>query len=191
MINFSKNNTYFILRHGEARSNKENFISSWPEKTKNSLTENGKRQIRKVAPELKRKKINLIFSSDLLRTKQSAQIVAKILDLDINYDKRLRECDTGIFNGKLIEEWKSHFKNENEKFKKRPPRGENREDIKKRVLGFIKHINQKYKNKKILIISHGDPLLIFEGAIKNLSEKEILKNISKLSLSTGELREII
>jgi len=191
MTNFLENNKYFILRHGEAISNKENFMSSYPEKTRNPLTENGKKQIQKTIPELKKKNINLIFSSDLLRTRQTAEIVAENLKLDINFDKRLRECNTGIFNSKLIKEWEGYFKNQDEKFKKRPPQGENREDIKKRVLDFIKNIDQKYKNKNILIISHEDPLFILSGVIKKFSDKEILKNAKELSLSTGELRELM
>ena len=41
------NNTYFILRHGKARSNKEQFVSSWPEKVHNPLTQKGRQQIKK------------------------------------------------------------------------------------------------------------------------------------------------
>ncbi len=81
-------NNYFILRHGEARSNRDGFLSSWPEKKHNPVTEKGKKQIQKVIPKLKKEKIDLIFSSDLLRTKQTAQMVAKELGLKINFNTR-------------------------------------------------------------------------------------------------------
>ena len=62
------NNTYFLLRHGEAHSNRDDFVSSWPEKIYNPITSEGKKQIQKIIPALKKEKIELIFSSDLLRT---------------------------------------------------------------------------------------------------------------------------
>jgi len=183
------NNTYFILRHGEARSNKENFVSSWPEKRKNPLTKRGKKQIEKIIPELKRKKIDLIFSSDLLRTKQTAEIIAKGLKIKTKFDKRLRELKAGVFNGISVKNWREFFV-KSERFIKRPPQGENWEDIKKRMVDFLNDIDKKYKNKNILIISHGDPLFLLRGAINKFSKKEILKNVNKLELNTGEFRRL-
>ena len=75
------NNKYYLLRHGEALSNVKNVVSSWPETFKNPLTAKGKEQIAESAKKLKSKGVNLIFASDLLRTKQSADIVAKALNL--------------------------------------------------------------------------------------------------------------
>ena len=55
------NNKYYILRHGEAVSNVKDVISCWPEKFYNPLTPKGVAKIKKVAKELKNKKIDLIF----------------------------------------------------------------------------------------------------------------------------------
>jgi len=183
------NNTYFILRHGEARSNKENFVSSWPEKRKNPLTKRGKKQIKKIIPKLKKKNIDLIFSSDLLRTKQTAEIIAKELKIKTKFDKRLRELKAGAFNGISVKNWREFFV-KSERFVKRPPQGENWRDIEKRMVDFLKNIDKKYKNKNILIISHGDPLFLLRGAINKFSKKEILKNVNKLELNTGEFGEL-
>jgi len=183
-------NNYFILRHGNAFSNKEGFVSSWPEKRKNPLTKKGEKQIQKIIPKLKKEKIDLFFSSDLLRTKQTAEMIAKGLKIKIKFDKRLRERDTGIFNDKSIKEWRSYFKNQAEKSEKRPPQGESRRDIKKRVLDFIKDIDQKYKNKNILIISHEDPLMVLESAVKEMSEKDMIKQWKKLRINPGKYRKL-
>ncbi len=183
-------NTYFLLRHGEAVSNKDQFVSSWPEKRLNPITEKGQKQIKRIIPKLKQEKINLIFSSDLLRTKQTAQIVSSKLKININFDKRIREYYTGIFNNRTVKEWENYFKNQAEKFVKRPPGGENRTDIKKRMASFIKDLEKKYKNKNILIVSHQDPLLILEGVLKSLSEKEIIKNQENLKIDTGNYKKI-
>ncbi len=184
-------NNYFILRHGEARSNKEGFTSCWPEKIENLLTKKGRKEIQNIIPRLKREKIDLIFSSDVLRTKQTAVMVAKGLHLKVNFDKRLREVNVGIFNGRPIEEWNGYFKNRAEKFTKRAPEAENRRDIKKRLIDFIKSIDSKYKSKNILIIGHEDPLIILQGAIKGLLEKEMIKKWEKFRIKPGEYRQVI
>jgi isoleucyl-tRNA synthetase len=185
------NNNYFILRHGGAISNKEGFMSSWPEKRQDPLTEKGRRQIENTIPQLKKENIDLIFSSDLLRTEQTAQIVADGLNLEINFDQRLREYNAGVFNNSSIEEWHSFFNDTKETFHKRPPGGENRRDIKERMLNFLQEIDKKYKNKNILIISHRDPLFVLESAIKGLSEEQILTPEGEnLRLDTGEFKKI-
>jgi len=184
-------NNYFILRHGEAVSNKEDFVSCWPEKIKNPLTSKGKKQIQKIILELKKEKINLIFSSDVLRAKQTAQMTAKELGLKVSFDKRLREINVGIFNGESIKEWNSYFVTRAEKFTKRAPGAENRRDIKKRMMDFIKDIDKKYKNKTILIISHENPLIVLQGVAKGFSEKEMAGDKwEKLGIDTGEHQKL-
>jgi bisphosphoglycerate-dependent phosphoglycerate mutase len=54
-------NNYFILRHGEARSNKEQFVSSWPEKAHNPLTEKGIEQVKKIVSTTNLRKNGLIL----------------------------------------------------------------------------------------------------------------------------------
>src|SRR4030042_4160549 len=95
-------NTYYLLRHGESLKNIKGFESCWPEKTRGPLTKKGERDAKKVAEEAKRKKIDLIFSSDILRTKQTAGILGKTLDIKPKFDTRLREINIGIFKGQSI-----------------------------------------------------------------------------------------
>ena len=178
-------NTYFILRHGESRSNKERFVSSWPEKKYNPLTLKGRKQVKQVIKKLKN--IDLIFSSDLLRTKQTAEIIAKELDLKINFDKRLREIDTGDLNSKSAKEWYEYFGNK-DRARKRPVNGENRKDVMNRINNFLKSINKKYKNKRILIIGHGDILISFHGIAKSLSVKKTFNLFNEFK--NAELRKL-
>lgn len=184
------NNDYFILRHGEAVSNRKKIVSSWPEKIHNHLTKEGREQVKASALKLKNEKIDIIFSSDLLRTKQSAEIVAKTIKVRIIFDKRLREIKMGIFNSKQEQSWNDFFRSQFKRFVKRPLNGENYRDVKKRTIEFIKEINKKHKNKKILIVSHGCVLFSLQAAIKNLTEKEEMRHRQKLILKTGELRRI-
>jgi isoleucyl-tRNA synthetase len=184
-------NRYFIIRHGESEMNtKDTLISQLPEKIPCPLTEKGKEQILKAAKRLKKERIDLIISSDLLRTKQSAEILAKELKVKVIFDKRLRDIRFGIFEGKTEKEYHSFWKNYEERFTKAPAGGENYNQVKMRMYNFLKSLDKKYQNKTILIVSHQRPLAMLEGALKGYSIKEFFEKIEPQTLKTGEIREI-
>jgi len=184
------NNYYFLLRHGEALLNKKGIVCCWPEKIRCPLTRKGKEQVKNQAEKIKDKKIDLIFSSDLLRTRQTAEIVGEELGLKPKYDKRLREFNLGIFNGKPLEETNQFFGKIIKKFKIRAPKAENYTDLKKRMYDFLKDIDNKYSGKKILIISHEAPLTMIVGAVKKLSNRGILEYRKRSKLKLAEIRRL-
>ena len=196
--NFSSNK-YFILRHGESLRNIEKIAACWPEKNHCPLTSTGKKQIKNIAQKLKREKIGFIFSSDLLRTRQTAEIVGKELGLKPKLDKRLREVNVGILNGKPIKEIGRFWDPEKElnpldyyrkRFEIKPPEGETYLDIEKRLYAFIKETDKRYQGKNILIVSHQRPLTFLEKITSGHDLKKIVKIITeKKEIKTGELRK--
>jgi len=181
-------NKYILLRHGQTiyqTPKKRDFLYPWPD-FKTGLTKKGIKQAEKAAKELKKEKIDFIYSSDFLRTFQTAGIVAKELGLKkVNLDKRLRDTNWGIFEGGPSEKYRRFFSSVRQRFFRRPPKGENWRDVKKRMKDFIKELENKYKNKTILIVSHGDPIWLANGFLKGISEKKILevRNFDNLSFS--------
>ena len=163
------NNKYYILRHGQAKSNVEDIVSCWPEKFVNPLTEKGVSKIGKVAEELEHKNIDLIFASPLLRTKQTAEIVANKLNLKVKFDRRLREVGFGVFNGKSAEKFDNYFRNFAERINRKTKGGENYKGVLKRVTSFLTEINRKYKNKNILIVSHQLRAVFYQILLLNLT----------------------
>jgi broad specificity phosphatase PhoE len=157
------------------------------------LTEKGKNQVKRSLKRIKKERIDFIYSSDFRRTKETAIIASKEMGVKkINFDKRLRDINMGVFYGRLKKEYYRFFNYEKRKFSKRPPKGESWTDLKKRTLSFLKDIDRKYKNKKILIVGHGDPLWLFEGIVKKMSNQELLKDIfvKKNEIKVGELRKV-
>ena len=195
-------NTYFLLRHGEnnCQAEKPGIVYFWPENNPPCrLTEKGEEQIREVVEKIKREKINLIYSSDIVRTKQSAEIVAGEINKKIIFDQRLRDTNWGKFGGGPKEKAYIFFQEANsleEKFKKAPEGGESWSDCQKRVLDFLKEVERKYQNKNILIVSHGDPLWLLEGVVKKTSVKEIMKELTEPTnakqkyMKVGDVREL-
>ncbi|MCX6764562.1 MAG: histidine phosphatase family protein [Candidatus Nealsonbacteria bacterium] len=183
-------NKYFLLRHGQNfyQSEFPDTVYPWPEISLILLTDKGKEEARTAAQKLKNKKIDIIFSSDASRARQTAQIVGKEIGSDIILDSRLRDTNFGVFGNKKKEEYRNFFSQIKEKFIKRPPKGENWNDIEKRVKDFLDEIEEKYKNKNILVVSHGDTLWLMEGLLKNIRDREKLLEIKMQK--TGEIREI-
>ncbi len=185
------NNNYYVLRHGEALSNKKNIHSNFPETFLNSLTGKGRRQIKEAAQKLKNKKIDLIFTSDLLRARQTAEIVGREIGIKPRYDKRLREYNVGTFNGRPSREFEK-FSQEKNVFKNNPPKGETFNSVKKRMYDFLKETDGKHHNKNILIISHQAPLSLLEARVKGVSNGLFFKKYpASKQIKTGELRRLV
>lgn len=170
-------NRFFITRHAESTHNLEERIASGPERglKVSKLTTKGIEQAKKMGEELKKEGIDVIYCSPYARTKETAALISKIVGAKVIIDEHIGELNTGIFNGRLIKEHKAFFANPLEEFTKTPPGGENLTDAKRRMFAFLKDINNKHENQKILIVSHGDPLWVLAGAVKGLSNEEILK----------------
>ena len=196
-------NRYFILRHGLAKQNINGIVNSSPEENF-PLTQKGKSQAKKAVLKLKKlldsscqsprrntgkEKLDIIFSSDLQRCKETAEIISNELGAKIIFSSELRDLNFGEYNGKSIMQYRKDFPYDLSRFQKRLPGGESWNDCKKRMIKFIEKIEKKYQNKNILIISHGDPLWLLEGAMKGLTNEEILNSRKKM-IDKGELREI-
>lgn len=202
-FNMKLNNKYYILRHGEAVSNERQIVSSWPETFKNPLTHKGVAQVKKAARRIKHEHIDLLFSSDLLRTKQTAQLVAKILNsgkfdkssatfkkVKVTLDKRLREVSFGDINGKSAEEL-LYMGFGKDRVNKGGEKSESYGDVLRRVFNFFTEINHRYQRKHILIISHQCPLWVLENKLHGIPLRAGLKKVPKEKrISKGEIREL-
>ncbi|MCJ7786944.1 histidine phosphatase family protein [Patescibacteria group bacterium] len=186
-------NIYFILRHGQTsyQVKKEKICYPWPEPLPILLTEKGKKQIKVAAKKLKEEKIDLIYASDIPRARQTAEIVAQELGLGIIFDSQLQELNSGIFRGRMHKELWQYFSHRKELFFKPVPQGESWNDVKERMMNFLKEVEKKYKNKKILIVSHGGPLWLLEGAVKGLDNEQLLEQkLNNTDIEVGELRKL-
>jgi broad specificity phosphatase PhoE len=82
--------TIVVARHGEA----EYDLDAWPD-AGGSLTALGRRQARSLAESLRDRRISMIWSSDLARAVQTAEIAGGILGLGVQVRTPLREFGVG------------------------------------------------------------------------------------------------
>ena len=148
---------FYIFRHGQTIWNAEGRPQGQHEYPV-PLTVTGQEQARKLSQRLKDKKIKRIFSSDLLRAKQTGEIVAKELNVPIDFDKRLREVDYGILNGLYTidrEEVYPDFKKCYEDIRVPFPEGESLYSVAERIRETLKEIAVNVSNRVVGISTHG------------------------------------
>ena len=151
-------NTYYIMRHGEAENNVENVMSSKADDPKH-LTEKGREQVKKAAAFFADKKIDLVFASPFVRTRETAELLADGIGFpkkSIVTDDRLHELDSGMYDRGPFEEFVKAFPPE-KRFSTRPKGGENYADVRKRMGDFIYDMERRYEGKSILIVTHDGP----------------------------------
>src|SRR5687767_10128865 len=90
-----------LIRHGETEWN---TTGRWQGILPVPLNDIGREQARKLAATLRQDAIQMIYTSDLSRAAETAQIIADTLGIPVSVDERLRELDIGIFQGLTVEE---------------------------------------------------------------------------------------
>ncbi|WP_083677383.1 histidine phosphatase family protein [Paenibacillus amylolyticus] len=137
-----------LIRHGVTEWNnlsKAQGISDIP------LNEEGVEQATALAKRLSSEESDVIFSSNLTRARQTAEIIQQCLGVPVFNDERIRKINCGLIEGTTEEEritrWGANWREQNlgmEDFKM----------VAKRGLTFLELIKE-YVDKRILVISHG------------------------------------
>jgi broad specificity phosphatase PhoE len=97
-----------LLRHGESVGNAE---SRWQGQADFPLNDTGRAQVRALAERWKKEdvKFDLVIASPLMRAKESAEIIASVLNLKIDFDPLWLERDNGDFAGLTAYEVRQNF----------------------------------------------------------------------------------
>ncbi len=164
--------TIYLIRHGQAVSNinydkPPKFHTQWGEK-ESPLTPLGKEQARKRSAELKNIHFDAVFSSDLVRAFQTAEIIARDRKLVIQTTRLIRESITWAVFNKMINQGRSaqSIRDDMEKeLQKLDEKGkmaykytqdmESAEEGVGRILPFLRKIAITHKGKTVLVINHG------------------------------------
>ncbi len=159
-----------IARHAESEWNTEGRYQGLKDPP---LTERGKKQAELLAHELKKEGIDIIFSSPLKRTLETARIIGNHIGIEPVIDHRIIEIDHGVWSGMLVDEVKEKFREDFERWINEPhkvvfPEGESLRDVYKRVSDFIEYIKKNYKGKTVLAVSHTVPIRCMYCALLNV-----------------------
>ena len=142
-----------VIRHGETNLNKENRLqgSKGPNE---GLNEHG----REVIENLRNSLLlipEIIYSSPLQRTQETAHILNKRFDVGIVLDAALMERDFGTLSGKLREDIGPKLVEDDLEghYDYRPYGGESVEEVTARVRQFVENL-KAHKEEIIMLVTH-------------------------------------
>ena len=179
-----------FIRHGETDCNKKHLYYGH---LNPSLNETGINQLKNTKKKLEKmnEKIDIIFSSDLKRCRESLEILEIDKNIKQHFSENLRELNFGILEGKTYKEIENQFphyvnemKNNWRNFKAEG--GESLSDLQKRSAKEINKIKNEYKNKKILVVAHA-------GVIQSLISYYLFNNLDgywKFRLDNGSITKM-
>jgi len=161
-----------FVRHGQTYGNVAKVANG--QIMDDSLTEEGIEQAHQTLASLG-EHYTEIYSSDLLRAKQTAEILNTKLNLNIKYDVRLRERHTGSYTGKTWHEIGLNLKEKDKKavYDYRSQGGESAEDVKERLFSLINEVKENEKDGKVLMVTHGGIIRLLHHVLKGEAPETI------------------
>jgi broad specificity phosphatase PhoE len=131
-------------------------------KTDIELSDVGIRQAEQLGDRLARNKIDVVYSSPLLRAKATAQIIAGRHKVAVTPVADLAECNFGYAEGLTFQEISHKFPELAGELALGKavsfPGGESLEQLNKRVLKFLEILKPHKPETKVAIVAHGGPL---------------------------------
>jgi probable phosphoglycerate mutase len=176
-----------FVRHGQTQHNKDGRVTGQIDAP---LIAEGIEEANKTLSELSTDYVEF-YSSDLIRCKQTAEILNQKLNLPIQYDVRLRERDFGSLAGKKFNEMDDtgeiKKKDRNQQYDYRPFGGESVEDVKARLFSFINDLKSKNIKGKVLVVTSGGIIRLLHNILNN----EVRGHINNSSIHEFEFPDSV
>lgn len=187
-----------LIRHGETdwnRFERCQGISDIP------LNSKGRMQAKKLADSLRAEQISAIFSSDLIRARETAEVIAGLHSLPVKFDRDFREMDQGEFEGLEFTHIRERYSAVLKKWTTDPenlriPGGETLLEVQERAWEAFNNIYSKHAGERVLLVSHnltiitllckfsGKPLTSFrQFNVKETSKSVVLCDESNYTIS--------
>ena len=147
-----------FVRHGQSEWN---ALGRWQGQADPPLSDLGRAQAAMAVD--RARGVESMVTSDLERARETAQIIATALGLDLRVDAGLRERDVGEFTGltrpEIEQRWPGIF--DGSPGLPAPPGGEATEAFLRRVLTSLRAVAETASGSEVLVVSHG-------GVVRNL-----------------------
>lgn len=182
-----------LIRHAQSLWNLENKAQGHLD---SPLTDLGIKQSEMLADYLRGRNIYKIYSSDLGRALNTANIISKNIGIPIEVVANLREIMLGEWEGMAGEEIADKYKDIYHSWFRCPsktliPQGESIEDLRKRIIPTFNNIINKHSGETVAIVSHGGVIITFIAHLLKVDLDSIYwrVEISNASLSIMEFYE--
>jgi broad specificity phosphatase PhoE len=164
-----------LIRHGETDWNREGRFMG---RTDLPLNMAGLAQAETAAASLRGQKLDAIYTSDLQRARQTAEIVARAVGAPVIPDARLREIDQGEWEGKLFSriletDAEIFARRRREPLDTTAPGGESVRQIQARLLPLLDEIARRHPRGRVALVSHGVTLAVMKVHLLGLAVETV------------------
>jgi broad specificity phosphatase PhoE len=156
-----------LTRHGETDWN---AAGRWQGHSDTPLNEAGRRQARALAELLDG--VDAVYSSDLARARETAEIVAERLGLPVRLDPRLRERGFGSWEGLTTTEIEQRFADDHRRWQAGDGFGasdaEPFDAFAARISAFLDDVLGMHVDETVLVVAHGGSIRVVHALARGL-----------------------
>ena len=148
--------TFFLIRHASCDGLGQTL---WGRRPGVCLNDKGNVQAQRLADRFTNVKLNAIYSSPLERALQTADVLARNMNLEVKKSDALNEINFGEWTGKTFEELSSdeHWRRFNShRSMTTIPGGESFLEVQNRIVKEIETLTLQHGNAHVAIVSHAD-----------------------------------
>ena len=181
--------TLVLVRHGATAHTADKRFSGGLASSNPGLTDEGRAQVREVADWLAPlgAAVEAVVTSPVRRTRESAEILAERLALDLVEEPGFAEMEFGTWDGLTFAEARDRYPDEVQAWlgslDVAPGGGESFREVEARVLAGLERVLERYAGKTVLVVSHVTP-------IKTLVARAVdapLSALFRMELSTASV----
>jgi broad specificity phosphatase PhoE len=190
--------TVLLARHGETDWNRE---QRWQGHADPGLNENGRRQAEELAARLADVELAAVYSSDLARALETAEVIARAKGVDVVADPRLREIDVGEWSGLTTDEIERDFPTGFARHSAGGDgweQGETHAAMSDRVVAAIARIAADHGSEQVLCVLHGGPIRALLAHADGVALREyrlsnrapVNGSVARIAVEGGKFRRI-
>ncbi len=147
----------WLVRHGQTDWNVEGRYQGQADPPLNAT---GLAEAQQAARSLAGKPLRAIYSSDLLRARQTAEVIAQACGAPLRLEPRLREVNLGAWEGMLFDQIRVQYpaelrEREHNPLNSRPPGGETVDEVWQRLRAALREIAGRHRGEQVALVSHG------------------------------------
>jgi len=161
-----------LVRHGETDWNRERRFQGHAD---TPLNDKGREQAHALAAELDGEQIDVVYTSDLARARETAEIVAARLGADVVALRELREIDVGDWEGLSWPEIEQRFPDGAQAWHVNGAgwtSGETYEELGARIVPALLQIAERHPAQRVLVVGHGGTIRATRAFIEGVSVPE-------------------
>lgn len=161
-----------LVRHGETDWNRERRFQGHADQP---LNEAGREQARELAELLAGERIDAVYTSDLRRARETAEILASRLDAEVVVLRELREIDVGSWQGLSWPEIEELHPDGAERWHRDGhgwDGGESYDELGERIVAALRSIAARHPGQRVLVVGHGGTVRATRAFVEGVSVVE-------------------